>query len=72
MSDLIEVNPKKLGGKPVFRDTRIPISFLAQYLNEGRTIQDFIDDFDIDPDLVCQVYEEEFEDDPRSDEKRAA
>ena len=72
MSDLIEVNPKKLGGKPVFRDTRIPISYLAQYLNEGRTVQDFIDDFDIDPTLVRKVYEEEFEDDAKSGEKRAA
>jgi uncharacterized protein (DUF433 family) len=72
MSDLVEVNPRKLGGKPVFRDTWIPISYLAQYLNEGRTVRDFIADFDIDPDLVRQVYEEEFEDDPRSDEKRAA
>lgn len=72
MSDLIEVNPKKLGGKPVFRDTRIPISYLAQYVNEDRTVQDFIDDFDIDPSLVRKVYEEEFEDDATSGEKKAA
>lgn len=72
MSDLIEINLRKLGGKPVFRDTRIPVSYLAQYLNEGRTVQDFIDDFDIDPALVRKVYDEEFEDDAESGEKTAA
>jgi uncharacterized protein (DUF433 family) len=72
MSDLIEINPRKLGGKPVFRGTRIPISYLSQYLNEGRSVQDFIDDFDIDPTLVRKVYQEEFEDDAESGEKRAA
>lgn len=72
MSELIEVNPKKLGGKPVFRGTRIPISYLAQYLNEGRSVEDFIEVYDIDPDLVRQVYEEKFEDDPSSDKKKPA
>ena len=72
MSELIEVNPKKLGGKPLFRGTRIPISYLAQYLNEGRSVEDFIEVYDIDPDLVRQVYEEKFEDDPSSDKKKPA
>ena len=58
--DPIEVSPKKLGGKPVFRGTRIPISFLAQYLGHGYTVEDFIGEYDIDPDLVWEVYEQKF------------
>ena len=72
MSDPIEVDPEKLGGKPVFRGTRIPISYLAQYLNEGRTVEEFIDVYDIAPDLVRKVYEEKFEDDHSSGQKRPA
>lgn len=72
MADPIEIDPEKLGGKPVFRGTRIPISFLAQYLNDGYTVEDFIEVYDIDPELVWQVYSEKFQDDQESDEKAPA
>lgn len=52
VNDFIEVNPKKMGGTPVFRGTRIPIHVLFDYLEEGHTVQDFIGQYDIDPDLV--------------------
>jgi uncharacterized protein (DUF433 family) len=70
--DPIEVSPKKLGGKPVFRGTRIPISYLSQYLRDGYTVEDFIEVYDIDPDLVRQVYDEKFRDDEERGEKKAA
>jgi uncharacterized protein (DUF433 family) len=72
MDDPIEVSPDKLGGTPVFRGTRIPISYLAEYLNDGYTVGDFIDVYDIDPDLVHQVYEERFKDDAESGETTPA
>ena len=52
VNDYIEVNPKKLGGTPVFRGTRIPVRILFDYLDEGGTVNAFLDQYDIDPDLV--------------------
>lgn len=62
-NDPIEVSPDKYGGEPVFRGTRIPVSFLSQYLEHGYTVEDFIEQYDIDPDLVHRVYRENFSDD---------
>lgn len=55
-NDLIEISLGKLGGKPVFRGTRIPIAYLSQYLNHDYTVEDFIQQHDIDPELVRAVY----------------
>ena len=52
INDYIEVNPRKLGGTPVFRGTRIPVYVLFDYLKEGYTVEAFLDQYDIDPDLV--------------------
>ena len=52
VNEYIEVNPRKLGGTPVFRGTRIPVHVLFDYLEEGYTVQDFLDQYDLDPDLV--------------------
>ena len=70
--DPIEISLGKRGGEPVFRGTRIPVSFLAQYLNHGRTVDDFIEQYDIDPDLVWRVYREKFEDGDERNERVAA
>jgi len=56
--DPIEVSPKKLGGKPVFRGTQIPISHLSQYLEHGYSVEEFIELHDIDPEIVREVYED--------------
>ena len=61
-NDPIEVSLGKCGGDPVFRGTRIPISYLSQYLNHGYTVEDFIEQYDIDPDLVREVYRRKFSD----------
>ena len=58
----IEVSLGKRGGEPVFRGTRIPVSYLSQYLNHGYTIGDFIEQYDIDPGLVREVYRRKFSD----------
>jgi uncharacterized protein (DUF433 family) len=42
---LIEVNPKKMSGTPVFRGTRVPIQNLFDCLEEGETIIEFLDQF---------------------------
>ena len=42
---LIEVNPNKMSGTPVFRDTRVPIQNLFDCIEEGETIDQFLDQF---------------------------
>lgn len=42
--ELIEVDPEKLGGIPVFRGTRVPIQTLFDYL-EDEGLEVFLDDF---------------------------
>jgi uncharacterized protein (DUF433 family) len=42
---LIEINPKKMSGTPVFHGTRVPIQNLFDCLEEGETIDQFVDQF---------------------------
>lgn len=42
-NDYIEVNPRKCGGVPVFRDTRIPVWILFDYLEGHGGLQGFED-----------------------------
>jgi uncharacterized protein (DUF433 family) len=42
---LIERDPEKLGGTPVFFGTRVPIQNLSDYLEEGETLAEFLDQF---------------------------
>lgn len=43
--DLVEVNPKKLGGKPVIKGTRIPVELVLQYVNDGATLDEILEDY---------------------------
>lgn len=43
--DLIEVDPEKMSGLPVFTGTRVPISHLFEYLEGGDTLDRFLDQF---------------------------
>lgn len=43
--DLIEVDPEKMSGAPVFTGTRVPINHLFDYLGAGDGIDVFLDDF---------------------------
>jgi len=42
MSGLITVDPDILGGTPVFRDTRVPIRALFDYLEQDYTLEEFL------------------------------
>ena len=44
-SDLIESDPEKLSGTPVFRGTRVPIKNFFDYLEGGDDLEIFLDDF---------------------------
>jgi len=45
MTDLINRSEDILGGTPVFAGTRVPVQTLFDYLEEGDTLDEFIDDF---------------------------
>ena len=45
LNDVIEINPEKLSGIPVFAGTRVPIQNLFDYIEGGDTLEDFLDGF---------------------------
>jgi uncharacterized protein (DUF433 family) len=44
-SRIIICDPAVLSGEPVFRGTRVPFKSLTDYLEHGRTLDDFLEDF---------------------------
>jgi uncharacterized protein (DUF433 family) len=44
-NDLIERDPEKLGGTPVFFGTRVPIKNLFDCLESGDSLDEFLDQF---------------------------
>lgn len=44
-AQLIERDPEKLGGTPVFFGTRVPIQNLFDCLENGETLDEFLDQF---------------------------
>jgi len=44
-SNIIISDPGIRGGEPVFRGTRVPFKSLTDYLEHGRTLDEFLDDF---------------------------
>ena len=45
IKDVIECDPEKLGGSPVFFGTRVPIQNLFDCLESGETVDQFLDQF---------------------------
>lgn len=45
IEDVIEVDPEKMSGVPVFTGTRVPINHLFDYLEAGDGLNVFLDDF---------------------------
>jgi uncharacterized protein (DUF433 family) len=45
MENVIVRDPDVLGGVPVFRKTRVPFQALLDYLEQGQTLGDFLNDF---------------------------
>ena len=44
-SSIINIDPEILGGTPVFRGTRVPIESLFDHLEDGVSLDEFLDDF---------------------------
>lgn len=45
MKNVIEINPDKVSGVPVFAGTRVPIKNLFDYLEGGDSLEDFLEGF---------------------------
>ena len=45
VSRVIRRSPEILGGTPVFLGTRVPAQALIDYLEEGRSLDEFLEDF---------------------------
>jgi len=43
MTERIEINPSVMLGKPVIRNTRIPVELVLRKLAEGATVADLLD-----------------------------
>ena len=43
MAGRIEINPSVMQGKPVIRDTRIPVALQLRKLAEGATVEELLD-----------------------------
>lgn len=42
---VIVKDPEILGGEPVFRNTRVPFQALLDYLEHGKTLDEFLEQF---------------------------
>ena len=45
IKQLVEVDPEKMSGVPVFTGTRVPINHLFEYLEGGDTVDEFLNQF---------------------------
>ena len=44
-SKVIKIDPEILGGTPVFEGTRVPIESLFDHLEDGVSLDEFLEDF---------------------------
>lgn len=45
IKEVVEVDPEKMSGVPVFTGTRVPIGHLFEYLERGETLDEFLNQF---------------------------
>ena len=45
INNLITCNPRIMSGTPVFKNTRVPIKNLIDYLEAGDNLDEFLEDF---------------------------
>ncbi len=46
IKELISIDSETLGGQPVFKGTRVPIETLFDHLEDGVSLDVFLDEFD--------------------------
>jgi uncharacterized protein (DUF433 family) len=45
IKDIINIDPEILHGTPVFKGTRVPVQSLFWHIEEGATVDEFLEDF---------------------------
>ncbi len=59
MQEIITRDPEVMHGAPVFRGTRVPVQTLFDYLENGESLDDFLEGFPtVSRQLAVQVLEE--------------
>ena len=59
MLEAVTRDPEMMHGTPVFRGTRVPVKTLFDYLENGESLDDFLEGFPtVDRALAVQVLEE--------------
>jgi uncharacterized protein (DUF433 family) len=59
MQEPITRDPEVMHGMPVFRGTRVPVKTLFEYLENGESLDDFLEGFPtLSRELAVQVLEE--------------
>lgn len=59
MQEAVTRDPEVMHGTPVFRGTRVPVKTLFDYLENGETLDDFLEGFPtVSRQLAIQVLEE--------------
>ena len=52
------MDPKILGGVPVFKETRVPVRSLFEYLERGYTVEEFVECFpSVTKEMACRLLE---------------
>lgn len=45
-ASFISIDTERLGGVPCFTGTRVPVRYLWEYLAKGKSLEQFLEDFD--------------------------
>jgi uncharacterized protein (DUF433 family) len=45
IKNIINIDPEILGGQPVFKGTRVPVDALFMHLEQGVSLNEFLEDF---------------------------
>jgi uncharacterized protein (DUF433 family) len=43
---IVSIDVQRMGGTPCFAGTRVPIQYLFEYLSKGKTLEEFLSDFE--------------------------
>ena len=45
IKEVVNVDPERMSGVPCFTGTRVPFSYLFEFLEKGETLDEFLDQF---------------------------
>jgi len=52
---LVEINPEKVSGVPILKHTRVQADSIVENFEDGSTIEEIADDFDIPENIIREV-----------------